>query len=295
MRVRRKASTGEGPVVSGQRDDSVPALVAGAWLAEHLDDPDVRVLHIANDRAEYDEAHVRGAIYAHGYGDFTEDRDGVRALVPTRERMEANLSRLGVTPEQRIVCTAGARSAWPARAYWALRYYRFPRVHLADGAVPALREAGVPVDREVPAVTAAEVSLPEPDAAIIALAGDVLAAAEGGPARIVDCRSDGEWLGEAHGHAEAPRMGRIPRAVHLEWERLVREDGQLLPLEQLRSLFSAAGVDGSTAAYPYCGGGVRSAVAWFVLHELLGYEQARNYDGSWSEWAVRPELPIERG
>ena len=281
--------------MSGPRDDSAPALVAGAWLAEHLDDPDLRVLHIANDRAEYDAAHVRGAVYAHGYDDFTEDRDGVRALVPNPERMAANLSRLGVSPEQRIVCTAGERSAWPARAYWALRYYRFPRVHLADGAVPALREAGVPVDAEVPAVTPSAGTLAEPDASILALAGDVLEAAEGGPARIVDCRSDGEWLGEAHGHAEAPRMGRIPRAVHLEWERLVREDGRLLPLEQLRALFSAAGVDGSVAAYPYCGGGVRSAVAWFVMHELLGYELARNYDGSWSEWAVRSELPVERG
>ncbi|MYA18763.1 MAG: sulfurtransferase [Chloroflexi bacterium] len=281
--------------MSGQADDSVPALVDGAWLAEHLDDPDLRVLHIANDRAEYDEAHVRGAVYAHGYGDFTEDRDGVRALVPSPERMAANLSRLGVSPDERIVCTAGARSAWPARAYWVLRYYRFPRVHLADGAVPALREAGVPVDAEAPPVAPTDVTLPEPDEAIIALSGDVLEAAEGGPARIIDCRSDGEWLGEAHGHAEAPRMGRIPRAVHLEWERLVREDGRLLPLEQLRSLFSAAGVDGSVEAYPYCGGGVRSAVAWFVMHELLGYERARNYDGSWSEWAVREELPIERG
>ena len=281
--------------MSGQRDDSAPALVDGAWLAQHLGDPDLRVLHIANDRGEYDEAHVRGAVHAHGYDDFIEDRDGVRALVPSPRRMAANLSRLGVSPEQRIVCTAGARSAWPARAYWVLRYYRFPRVHLADGAVPALREAGVPVDREVPDVTPAEPTLPEPDEAIIALAGDVLAAAGGGPARIIDCRSDGEWLGEAHGHAEAPRMGRIPRAVHLECERLVREDGRLLPLEQLRSLFSAAGVDGSVEAYPYCGGGVRSAVAWFVMHELLGYERARNYDGSWSEWAVREELPIERG
>ncbi len=281
--------------MSGQADDSVPALVDGAWLGEHLDDLDLRVLHIANDRAEYDEAHVRGAVYAHGYGDFTEDRDGVRALVPSPERMAANLARLGVSPEQRIVCTAGARSAWPARAYWVLRYYRFPRVHLADGAVPALREAGVPVDDVAPPAAPAEVALPEPDEAIIALSGDVLEAAEGGPARIIDCRSDGEWLGESHGHAEAPRMGRIPRAVHLEWEHLVREDGRLLPLEQLRSLFSAAGVDGSVEAYPYCGGGVRSAVAWFVMHELLGYERARNYDGSWSEWAVREELPIERG
>ena len=275
--------------------DASPPLVDATWLAAHLDGPDLRVLHIANDRAEYDAAHVRGAIYAHGYDDFTEDRDGVRALVPSPDRMAAALGRLGVSPEQRVVCTAGARSPWPARAYWVLRYYRLPRVHLADGAVAELRAGGVPVDTNVPTLEPIEVQLPDPDASIIARAEEVLGAAQGGAERIIDCRSDGEWRGEAHGHADAPRMGRIPRAVHLEWERLVREDGCLLPLDQLRALFAAAGVDGTTAAFPYCGGGVRSAVAWFVLHELLGHEQARNYDGSWSEWAARPELPIEAG
>lgn len=209
--------------------------------------------------------------------------------------MTATLGRLGISPEHRVVCCAGDRSPWPARAYWVLRYYRFPRVHLADGAVPALAAAGVPVESSPSNTQPIEVSLPVPDRSILAVVSDVLAATKDGRARIVDCRSDREWLGEAHGHAEAPRMGRIPRAVNLEWEHLTYEDGRLLPLDQLHALFAAAGIDNSMPIYPYCGGGVRSAVAWFVLYELLGYQNARNYDGSWAEWAAHTELPIESG
>ena len=102
------------------------ALVDAGWIAAHLGDPELRILHVANDRAEYDAGHVHGAVYAHGYDDFTENRE-FRALVPLPKRMAATLGRLGVSPAQRIVCTAGARSPWPARAYWVLRYYRFPR------------------------------------------------------------------------------------------------------------------------------------------------------------------------
>lgn len=282
----------------GSAAEPGPVVDAG-WLAAHLGDPGLALLHVTNSRAEYDASHLRGAIYAHGYEDFSEERAGIRALVPTRDQMAATLGRLGVTADARVVLYAGHPSPWPSRAYWVLRYFRWPRVHIVDAALPALARHGLPVSNEPALPEPTSVKLAEPDTSLLASYQDVLDVVEGQsgdrPAQVLDCRTLEEHRGEETGAQAAPRAGRVPGSIHLNWQMLLDNDGGFLPREQLRSLYAAAGIDGSREVFPYCGGGIRSAASWFVMHEVLGFDRTRNYDGSWAEWSRRVELPIDAG
>jgi len=272
-------------------------IAEAEWLAEHLDDDDVVLVQIEAGRGAYEAGHLPGTVFADGYGDFTAERDDVRALVPLPQELAETLGRMGIDQSKRVIFYSAGKSMWPSRGYWVLRYYGFPMVQIADRSLAALQAMGLPVTTDESMREPTDVEVGEGDGSIISMVDEVLAVAEGqdSESRVLDCRSDAEWLGESTGAHEAPRKGRVPGAHHLNWELLVDDEGRFLAAEQLRSLFLAAGIDGSLPVFPYCGGGIRSAAGWFAMYELLGWEQARNYDGSWAEWARREHLPSETG
>jgi thiosulfate/3-mercaptopyruvate sulfurtransferase len=285
-------------------------LVDAAWLKEHLEDLDLRLVHVSPERLTYDERHLPGAVYGDLHRELAEpgrrpetgatDREW---LVPDRERLAATLKGWGVGPGDRVVFYDDVgQNRRAIRGYWLLRLYRWPRerVHVLDGGLSAWEGAGLATtDRVDPVRSTQPVELGEMDPDLIATAEQVRAwsdqsrEAEGGPIRLLDVRTGEEYRGE---DSRAARGGHVPGAVNLPFASFLADDNRFRPPDELRALAdSAAGGDASTIRATYCQGGVRAALAWFVLSELLGLEGARNYAGSWEEWGNLPDVPIVTG
>jgi len=283
-------------------------LVSTQWLRQHLDDRGLRFVHVSPDRSIYDKDHIPKAVYGDLHSELAVrgqapstgkvDREW---LVPDRTRLKATLRRWGIGPDDRVIFYDDVgQNRQAIRGYWLLRYHGWPRdrVHVLDGGLKAWQQGGGQTTNLVAPVPEVEpVQLGQREASLIALAEQVEAwsreSAGGGPIRLLDVRTPEEYRGD---DAKAKRGGHIPGAVNLPFTEFLAPDGRLKPIHELRELADeAAGGDASTIRATYCQGGVRAALAWFVLHELLGIEGVRNYAGSWEEWGNRRELPVTKG
>jgi thiosulfate/3-mercaptopyruvate sulfurtransferase len=283
-------------------------LVTADWLAEHLRDADLRLVHVSLDRKVYDERHLPGAVFSDLHVDLakpgTRPETGAakrQYILPTRDEVAASLAAWGVAAGDRLAFYDDVGQGRHAiRAYWLLRLYGFPadRVHVLDGGLTVWEAEGRPTTAEVPRVEAASVveRLGERDAALIATADQVLdwsreASAKGGPTRLLDVRLMDEFLGRDR---RAARAGRIPGSRHRVFTDFVAPDGRLRPAADGLAILEGSGVRPDELRAVYCQGGIRAALVWFALHELAGLSEVRNYAESWEEWGNRPELPIER-
>ena len=286
-------------------------LVGTDWLADHLEDPDLRLVHVSPNRRVYNKRHIPGAVYSDLHreialrGTAPETGDAEREwLIPTPEKTAAVLRQWGVAEGDRIVIYDDiGLNRQAIRGYWLLRLYRFPqeRLHILDGGIEAWRRAGHATTTDVPEAdpAAAErppVTLGERDDSIIASYDQVLAWSKesshgaDAPTRILDVRTAGEWVGT---DLRARRGGHIPGARNRLFSDLLTDEGTFRPVDEMLSIIRSSGVEPAEIRATYCQGGVRAALVWFVLHELAGFEDVRSYAGSWEEWGNRPDSPIE--
>jgi thiosulfate/3-mercaptopyruvate sulfurtransferase len=271
------------------------ALVDATWAQQHLDDPNVRFVEVDVDTEAYRESHIPGAV---GWNWTSQLSDGIRRDVASREDFTQLLRQSGIGPDTTIVLYGDNNNWFAAWAYWQLKLFGWDDVRILDGGRKYWLANELPTATDVPSYPESDVELPEPDFAQRAFRDDVLGHVDAGGA-LVDVRSPAEFSGELLAPAALPqegaqRAGHVPGAANIPWATAVREDGTFKSEGELRELYGAKGITPDRDVIAYCRIGERSSHTWFVLHELLGFERVRNYDGSWTEYGSLVGVPIEK-
>jgi thiosulfate/3-mercaptopyruvate sulfurtransferase len=270
-------------------------LVTAEWAEQNLETAGVVFVEVDEDTAAYDAGHIPGAIKL----DWKQElQDPVRRDFIDQAGFEKLLSAKGVANNDQVILYGGNNNWFAAYAYWYFRLYGHSKVQLLDGGRKKWELDGRPL--ETGAVNREETSYTakEQDATIRAFRDEVVAAINA--KNLVDVRSPDEFSGKLLAPAHLPqeqaqRAGHIPSAINVPWSKAANEDGTFRSNDELRELYKEAGIDESKATIAYCRIGERSSHTWFALHELLGYGDVKNYDGSWTEYGSLVGVPVEIG
>jgi thiosulfate/3-mercaptopyruvate sulfurtransferase len=271
-------------------------LVETDWVAEHLGDDGLRIVEVDENPALYAEAHIPGAI---GFDWKLHLQDQVRRDFLDPEQFGELMGSRGISNDDTVILYGDRNNWFAAYTYWYFRYYGHEAVKLVNGPREKWISEGRETTSDVPSYPAAEFEAKAGDDSIRAYRDDVTAALEGG-VNLVDVRSPQEFSGElvamaGYEQEGAQRAGHIPGAASVPWAQAVTDAGTFKSADELRSLYESKGViEGETPVIAYCRIGERSAHTWFVLHELLGIDDVRNYDGSWTEWGNLVGVPVEK-
>ena len=272
------------------------ALVTTEWIAGHAKDSGLRVVEVDVDPSVYEKGHIEGAV---GWNWKRDLQDQLARDIAPKEALAELLGRSGITPDTTIVLYGDNNNWFAAYAYWALKYYGHDKVQLVDGGRVKWEKEGRPYSTDVASQPATSYHFKSsPNEHIRAYRDQVLDRL--GKAALVDVRSPKEFSGELLAPENLPqegaqRGGHIPTAASIPWGTAVNtEDGTFKSLDELKEIYGGKGVVSNKEVIAYCRIGERSAHTWFVLHELLGYPDVKNYDGSWTEWGSSIRVPIEK-
>ena len=270
-------------------------LVETQWVQEHLNDDSIRIVEVDENPALYRDAHIPGAIGLDWQRDLQDQTR--RDFLGPREFGDL-FGRRGVSNDHTIVLYGDRNNWFAAYTYWYLKYYGHDRVLLMNGPREKWIEEGRPTTKDEPQFEPVTFRAQEPDRAIRARRDEVLERLNS-DTTLIDVRSPQEFSGElismaGYEQEGAQRSGHIPGAASVPWAQAVREDGTFKSADELRELYASKGVSDGKETITYCRIGERSAHTWFVLHELLGHEDVKNYDGSWTEWGNLVDVPIEK-
>jgi thiosulfate/3-mercaptopyruvate sulfurtransferase len=278
-------------------------LVSTDWVADHKDDAGVQVVESDEDILLYDTGHIPGAIRIDW---TTELQDPMVRDFVDEEGFNKLMSEKGISRDTTVIFYGDKNNWWAAYAYWFFRYMGHDNAKIMDGGRVKWEAEGREYTRDATPITPSNYSGAKIRPEFRAFRDDVLEhigyegmKQTGDSKPLVDVRSPGEFSGEVTHMPEYPqegvlRGGHIPNAANIPWAQAVAPDGTFKPAAELRELYEGKGIVPDKDIVVYCRIGERSSHTWFVLHELLGYPNVRNYDGSWTEWGNIMRMPIEK-
>ena len=272
------------------------SLVSTDWVAEHGSDANVRLVEVDVDTAAYEQGHIAGAV---GWNWQSQLQQTLQRDVISQEGLEQLLGGSGISNDTTVILYGDNNNWFAAWAFWQLKMYGHQDLKLLNGGRVKWTAENRPLTTEVPKPAAATYRASSPDQSIRAYRDQVLSAVSAGSVSLVDVRAPAEYSGELLAPANLPqegaqRGGHIPGAANIPWGQAVNEDGTFKSAGELAALYGGKGIDGSRETIAYCRIGERSSHTWFVLTQLLGHKNVRNYDGSWTEWGSIVGAPIEK-
>ncbi len=271
------------------------SLVTAQWVEDNLDTDGIVLIEVDEDTTAYDKGHIKGAIKL----DWTTDlQDQVRRDFVNKAQFEALLSERGVSNDDTVVLYGGNNNWFAAYAYWYFKLYGHQDVKLLDGGRKKWELDSRELTEAKPTRATTSYTATEQDSSIRAFRDEVVAAI--GTQNLIDVRSPDEYAGRLLAPAHLPqeqaqRAGHIPTAASVPWSKAANDDGTFKSDEDLTSIYTEAGVDWDKDTIAYCRIGERSSHTWFVLKELLGQENVKNYDGSWTEYGSLVGVPVALG